>query len=238
MTLQEHINISNWMRNPNIFEARLNAMPIIDRVRILDEIESTYPIKPRPYNVKEMDFNVYTKVFDLVLGQFIMIEQIFTGRAGVQNNLIDYNILKLILRPKQDVLFDNTNFEKEQENDKKILAMDVVDAISILSDFIEDRNRVLFQEFKGVFYDPDAEKEDADEEVDEEFKKANDFEYKFKEQWYWYNIVRNLAKEDVLRYDKIYMLKMEAVLPELSFLIQKSKLDKAAEFRAKVANKL
>lgn len=119
------------------------------------------------------------------------------------------------------------------------MALPVGVAMSILKDFVDDRNKTLFDDFKGVFYDPDADKEEEDEEeVDEEFKKANDFEYKFKEQWYWYNIVRKLAGEDVLKYDKVYMLKMETVLPELSFLIQKAKLDKAAEFRAKVANKL
>lgn len=237
MTLQEHINISDWMRNPAIFEARLKAMPVIDRVRILDEIENTYPIKPRPYDPKKLDFNIYTKVFDLVLGQFIMIEQIFTGKAGVQNNLLDYSILRLILRPKEDLLFDNTDLVKEKENDKRVLAMDVVDAMSILKDFVDDRNKTLFNDFKGVFYDPEADKEE-DEERDE-LKESNEtFEYKFKEQWYWYNIVRRLAGEDVLKYEQVYMLKMETVLPELSFLIQKAKLDKAAEFRAKVANKL
>jgi len=112
-------------------------------------------------------------------------------------------------------------------------------AMSILKDFVQDRNKTLFEDFKGVFYDPDAEKEEENEEgMDDEFRKANDFEYKFREQWYWYNIVRKLAGEDLLKYDRIYMLKMESVLPELSFLIQKAKLDKAAEFRQRVANKL
>ena len=135
--------------------------------------------------------------------------------------------------------FDNTNAKSEELHRKNILAMDIQLAMSILKDFVEDRNKTLFEDFKGVFYDPDADKEEEEEEeVDEEFRKANDFEYKFREQWYWYNIVRKLAGEDVLRYDRIYMLKMEVVLPELSFLIQKAKLDKAAEFRQKMANKL
>lgn len=237
MTLQEHINISEWVRTPELLDSKLKSMPVMQRVRTLEKIEETYPIQMRSWDKSKIDFNAYTKVFDLVLGQFIMIEQIFTGKTGTQNNLIDYSILKLILRPKEDVLFDNTDPIKEKNNDRKILSMDVVDAMSILKDFIDDRNKTLFSDFKGVFYDPEAKDEDEDSE--DKLKEANEtFEYKFKEQWYWYNIVRKLANEDVLKYDSVYMLKMETVLPELSFLIQKAKLDKAEEFRRKVSNRL
>jgi hypothetical protein len=86
-----------------------------------------------------------------------------------------------------------------------------------------------------VFYDPDQEKE---EEGEEELVENDSFEYKFREQWYWYNIVRRLGGENILNYDKVYMIKMESVLPELSFLIQKAKLDKAQEFRNRVARGL
>ena len=238
MTFGEHIELSQWMQDANTLERKMKQLSIERRLKIFNDIEESYPIQYHRVDYKELDFNASTKVLDLVLGQFIMIEQVFTGKNPMPQYLADLHILTLILRPKHHTEFDNTDAEAELENRKNVMQLPVSLAMSILKDFVDDRNRVLFEEFKGVFYDPDAEKEEEDEETDEEFRKANDFEYKFKEQWYWYNIVRKLAGEDVLKYDKVYMLKMETVLPELSFLIQKSKLDKAAEFRQKVANKL
>lgn len=238
MTFGEHIELSRLQTsNAQLIEYFKNLGPV-EGVLFNRKIEETYPIKYTKVDYDSLDFKVSTRVFDLVLGQFVMIEQVFTGRNPVPQYMSDFSILSLIVRPKHHTEFDNTNEKEEIENRKAIMELPVNIAMSILKDFVEDRNRVLFNEFKGVFYNPDEEKEEEEEEMDEEFRKANDFEYKFKEQWYWYNIVRKLAGEDVLKYDKVYMLKMETVLPELSFLIQKAKLDKAAEFRQKVANKL
>ena len=112
--------------------------------------------------------------------------------------------------------------------------MNVLDAYSILNDFIDDRNKVLFNEFAGVFYEVNENKEEEKEEETQE----ETFEYKFREQWYWYNIVRRLGGENILNYEKVYMLKMESVLPELSFLVQKAKVDKAQEFSNRAARGL
>lgn len=231
------MDISAWMKNPAVFEAKTKSMSVIDRLNLFKSIQDTYPLKSVTYNKSELPFMVYENVFDLVLGQFIMIEQIFTGKAGIPDEHIDFSILRIILRPKQDIEFDNTDPEKESEHTKNILNMDITLAMSVLKKFVDDRNKVLFNDFKGVFYDPDSSKQDEEEESELD-KSQVTFEYKFKEQWYWYNIVRNLAGENVLNYDKIYMLKMETVLPELSFLIQKAKIEKAQEFRNRVANKL
>ena len=238
MTLKEHMDISAWMKNPALFETRTKSLPVIDRLNLFKKIQETYPLKSIPYDKREVPFIVYDNVFDLVLGQFIMIEQIFTGKAGVPEEYIDFSILKIILRPKGDTEFDNTDKVKEAEHTKSVLDMDVTLAMSILKRFVDDRNKVLFNDFKGVFYDPDSSKGEEEEEESDLDKSQMTFEYKFKEQWYWYNIVRNLAGENILNYDKIYMLKMESVLPELSFLIQKAKIEKAQEFRNRVANKL
>lgn len=236
MTLKQHMDVSEWMKDPAIFEAKTKSLSVIDRLRLFKSIQETYPLKAVPYNKKELPFTVYDSVFDLVLGQFIMIEQIFTGKNPMPQYIADLNILCLILRPKSHLEFDNTDQHQEAENRRNIMSLPIETAMSILKDFVDDRNRILFNEFKGVFYDPDAEEEEEEEDAKKE--SDNNFEYKFREQWYWYNIVRKLSNEDVLKYDKVYMLKMETVLPELSFLIQKSKLDKAAEFRARAASKL
>lgn len=236
ITLAQHIKIMSYSDNPSGLDSYFRSLDPVDMLELKLEIEQTYPLKPKKVDYSTIPFKAYTKVFDMVLGQFIMVEQIFTGKEDVPKHLFDYSILRLILRPKHHNEFDNTNEQDEIENNKAILDMDVSDAFAILSDFVNDRNRVLFKEFAGVFY----EVKDEEEEQEEEKKDDKDevFEYKFREQWYWYNIVRRLGGENILNYDKVYMLKMELVLPELSFLVQKAKLDKAQEFRDRVARGL
>lgn len=234
ITLREHIGLTQSLNSESSLDAYLNSLGAVEAISLKRKMQEIYPIKKVQVDYEQLSFNAHRRVFDLVLGQFIMVEQIFTGKDEVPKHLFDFSVLRIILRPTEDLEFDNTNVTKERENDNKILDLDVVVATSILADFIEDRNKVLFSDFAGVFYDPDQEKEESDDEPAGE----GTFEYKFREQWYWYNIVRRLGGENILNYDKVYMLRMESVLPELSFLIQKAKLDKAQEFRNRVARGL
>jgi hypothetical protein len=235
ITLRRHIEITSKASSQESLAAYLSKLGVIQRIDLKEEIENNYPLKRVDVDYKSLPFKVYKNVFDLVLGQFIMIEQIFTGKDDVAKHLFDFSVLRLILRPKEDAEFDNTDQEKESLNDQNILDLDANVATSILADFTDDRNKVLFKDFAGVFYDPEAKKEE--QEGDDATENEN-FEYKFMEQWYWYSIVRKLGGENILNYEKVYMLKMETVLPELSFLIQKAKIDKAQEFRNRVARGL
>ena len=236
ITLRQHIEILANSGTDEGLNRYLKGLSVIKMLDLQEDIEKVYPLKRKKVDYTRLNFRVYSKVFDLVLGQFIMIEQIFTGKDEVPKHLFDFSILRLILRPITDTEFDNTDIEKERLNDEAILELDVETAMSILADFTDDRNRVLFKEFAGVFYDPE-QKNDGEEEKEEQ-SNEDTFEYKFKEQWYWYSIVRRLAGENILNYEKVYMLKMEVVLPELSFLIQKAKVDKAQEFRNRVGRGL
>lgn len=235
ITLRRHIELTSHQGSEQSLARYLKSLDPLEHINLLREIKEFYPIQRIKVDYESLDFNVYRKVFDLVLGQFIMIEQIFTGKDEVPKHLFDFSVLRLILRPKEDSEFDNTNVEKERINDEKILNLDARVAISILADFADDRNKTLFKDFAGVFYDPESNKEDKEEE---DSSNEETFEYKFREQWYWYNIVRRLGGENILNYEKVYMLKMEIVLPELSFLIQKAKVDKAQEFRNRVSRGL
>lgn len=236
ITLRQHIELTNVLASEEQLSSYLKSLGPVNSVLLSREIKDIYPIKRKKVDYSSLNFRVHKTVFDLVLGQFIMIEQIFTGKDEVPKHLFDFSVLRLILRPIIDTEFDNTDLEKERLNDEAILELDVETAISILADFTDDRNRVLFKEFAGVFYDPE-QKNEGEEEKEEE-SNEDTFEYKFKEQWYWYSIVRRLAGENILNYEKVYMLKMEVVLPELSFLIQKAKVDKAQEFRNRVGRGL
>ena len=121
----------------------------------------------------------------------------------------------------------------ERENEYKILNTDTLDLYGVLNTFLKDRNKVLFKDFAGVFYDS---KEDEEEEEDEQTEKTS--EKLFQSQWYWYSIVRMLAQEDVRRYAEIYMLPMNTVLPEMSYLAQKNKIEDANRRQSEALRKL
>jgi len=181
------------------------------------------------------DFKYYTDVESLVLGQFIMLEQIITGKTTFKTEAEnDLALAKLLIRPKDSEEFDNSDQEVERLNEEKILNTDVRDIYAVLTKFLKNREYVLFKQFSGVFYEvPDENDEEND--ITEQQRTA---EQVFQQQWYWYSIVRMLAKEDITKYDDIYMLKMSVVMPEMSFLAQKSKIDSARERQSQAMRKL
>ena len=179
-------------------------------------------------------FTVYTEPMSLVLGQFIMLEQIITGKTKFETESEnDLALAELLLRPKHQQVFDNEDVKVESKNKQDILNTPVHEVYSVLSKFLDKREFVLFKQFAGVFYEtPD---EDLDEEDSESDKTGESL---FNQQWYWYSMVRMLANEDVTKYDDIYMLKMSVVMPEMSYLAQKNKIESAQSRQQEAMRKL
>ena len=100
--------------------------------------------------------------------------------------------------------------------------------------FLDNRELVLFKQFSGVFYSTPDE-DDLDDP--DSFSTPTPDEL-FNQQWYWYSMVRMLAQEDIRRYDEIYMLRMNVVLPEMSYLAQKNKIEAANARQQAALNKL
>jgi hypothetical protein len=209
----------------------------LERLEISREIEETYPIKnqSRVSDYLKEHFNVTTCVDDAVLGQFIMLEQIITGKTQFKKDYErDLTFAKLILRPKHHKVFDNEDPEEEQKNEENILNAPVQDVYDVVNYYLDNRELVLFKQFAGVFYEvKDDEQEDEEGEVIDRTA-----ENLFRSQWYWYSIVRMLAKEDITKYDQIYMLKMSTVLPEMSFITQRDKIESANKRQQQAMNKL
>tara|TARA_R110000782_G_scaffold209248_1_gene297478 strand:- start:356 stop:1033 length:678 start_codon:yes stop_codon:yes gene_type:complete len=195
----------------------------IEKIRFIAFFEEVYPVQENIIKSDELakEKNISENVDDLVLGQFIMLEQIITGKTKLPDHLVDLEIAKLIVRPKEDLVFDNENPSKESDNQEDILDLDVRKIYYVLNKYIDNRNKTLFKDFAGVFYEP----EDEDEENSEENDYANDMI--FNQQWYWYSIVRMLSGDDIHKYEQTYMLPMRTVLPEMSYLAQKSKIESA-----------
>ena len=215
--------------SPVDFIAKMKPM---DGLNFTRYSELTYPIKDK-IKKPSIKKNIYINIESLVLGQFIMLEQIITGKTKLADHLVDLEIAKLIIRPYHHDVFDNEDPELEKQNEQDILDVDVLEVYWVLQNFIEARNKTLFKDFSGVFYDPKTDDEEEDEEIEE--KTA---EMVFSQQWYWYSIVRMLANEDITRYNEIYMLPMSTVLPEMSFLAQRSKIESAKQRQEQALRKL
>lgn len=228
ITFKEHISICNGLSVDDDGKVSIENISSLDKLDLIDRMQSTYPIKESksitPY-IKE-NFKVNKGVMDLVLGQFIMLEQILTGKSKFKSDEeMELAILELVLRPKHHEEFDNVNPIEEQEHREKLLNSPVQDLYNVLQRYLGDRENMLFKKFKGVFYEVNEETEEVEEKVED----TGEAGAQFHAQWYWYSIVRLLAHEDITMYSKIYMLGMAEVLPEMSYLAQKNKVESAQQ---------
>ena len=231
ITLKQHIDSVKLLRSNHTVSDYLDTLSVSEKLEYIRSVENTYPVDS---NLKKPSVlpNVSLSIEQLVLGQFIMIEQIITGKTSTADYLVDFEILKLIIRPSIHKEFDNSDINLERKNESDILDMDVREAYWILNTFINNREKILFNDFSGVFYE---KPEEISEDEDIEEVTANE---KFGQQWYWYNIVRMLSGEDIHKYEQTYMLPMNVVLPEMSFLAQKNKIESAKQRQHSAMSKL
>lgn len=233
ITFAEHIKLMNYLNSGRTTEQFIRGLNDIEKINFIAYFDEVYPVQDNIVENKDLKNtkNIYLDVNDLVLGQFIMLEQIITGKTKLPDHLIDLEIAKLIIRPKEDEVFDNEDPVKESKNHNDVMNLDVRHVYYVLNTYIENRNKILFKDFAGVFYEP----EDEDEESDEQETTSDML---FNQQWYWYSIVRMLSGEDIHKYEKTYMLPMRTVLPEMSYLAQKSKIESANQRQQAALRKL
>jgi len=238
ITYKDHMEISKGISIDDDGKVSLGNKNLLERIELIREIDQVYPLRDSkrltPY-IQEK-FTVNGSVKSMVLGQFIMSEQILTGKEKFNTEEeMELALLQLLLRPKHHKEFDNTSPSDEQQNREDILNSPVQDLYNVLNRYLANREQVLFKEFAGVFYEVNEETEEVEEktEVDDTQVGRN-----FYQQWYWYSIVRTLGKEDIRVYPEIYMLKMDVVLPEMSYLAQKNKVESAQQRQDAALSKL
>ena len=237
ITFKEHISYSKSLTIDDDGIVSAEDLDGLEKLDLLRRMAEVYPIKESrritPY-IKE-NFNVNKGVMDLVLGQFIMIEQILTGKAKFKSDEeMELAILELVLRPKHHEEFDNVNPIDKQQHREKLLNSPVQDLYNVLQRYLGNREDILFNKFKGVFYEVNEETDEVEEKVDN----TSETGAQFYSQWYWYSIVRMLGQEDIRRYSEIYMLSMSDVLPEMSYLAQKNKVESAQQRQNAALSKL
>lgn len=237
ITLKEHIDLFESVKDTADLAKSLSVLKATEKLDIFRNFEKTYPLKGN-LDVSDYvnnNFNFYDNVFELTLGQFIMIEQILTGKFKFKKESdMDLEIGSYLFRPKGEAKFDNTDKALELQNKKNILKLPVEDFYSALNKYLRNRDLIVFKRFAGVFYEMPSKDESSDNGIDT----SEEVEASFNQQWYWYTIVRSLAQEDIRRYDEIYMLKMKTVLPEMSYLSQKNKIESAQQRASAAMNRL
>jgi len=233
ITFRQHIKLMNFLGSGRTTEDFIASLNDIEKINFIAFFEEVYPVQDNMLGDNEIPSSkkVYTEVNGLVLGQFIMLEQIITGKTKLPDHLIDLEIAKLIIRPKEDAVFDNEEPIKESDNQEDILNSDVRRVYYVLNTYIENRNKILFEDFAGVFYE--VSEEDEEDESDD-----SSSDMLFNQQWYWYSIVRTLSGEDIHKYEQTYMLPMRTVLPEMSYLAQKNKIESANQRQQEAMRKL
>lgn len=232
ITFRQHIKLMNFLGSGRTTEDFVASLNDIEKINFIAFFEEVYPVQENMLDdekIKE-EKKVYSDVNDLVLGQFIMLEQIITGKTKLPDHLIDLEIAKLIIRPKEDLVFDNEQPIKESDNQEYILNSDVRRVYYVLNTYIDNRNKILFEDFAGVFYEPNDDEEEESEDSGSDML--------FNQQWYWYSIVRMLSGEDIHKYEQTYMLPMRTVLPEMSYLAQKNKIESANQRQQQAMRKL
>jgi len=235
ITFRQHLEISKYSKEENGILDYISTLSPEDRVSTTRSVVNTYPVEMKG-NISDetkSKFNIHTDIMELVLGQFIMLEQIITGKTKYDSEAEnDLAIAELIIRPKHHTKFDNENAEDEEINKQAILDAPVEDIYRAVTKFLDNREFVLFKQFSGVFYEIPDEEDTEEEEGDVTSEQL------FSQQWYWYSMVRMLAQEDIRRYSDIYMLKMSTVMPEMSYLAQKNKIESANQRQQAAMRKL
>ncbi len=234
-----HIELFKSLKEDSDTNGYIESLDPLERLKTNREISEVYPIKESKHITDHIknNFSATLSVEDAVLGQFIMLEQIITGKTKFNTEYErDFAFSKLLLRPKHHKEFDNENPNDEAENEENILSSPVQDVYNAINKYLDNRDFVLFKQFSGVFYEINDDEDQEDEEEEKQEDKTS--ENLFHQQWYWYSIVRKLANEDITKYEEIYMLKMATVLPEMSYLAQREKIESTQRRQAQAMNKL
>ena len=207
------------------YDDSLEMFSVKERLEIIIAKETIYPLPKMPdqERVRAMaeKYNLYTNILHMSLGQFIMLESQLKSE-----NKRDDVVAALVIRPKDEKDYDNEDALREENILEQLLEEDVRDIYSVVGSMMLNREFILFNKFSGVLYNRYEEPEEEEEEEEGE-KKQLIGEDEFKAQWFWYSIVRQLAQDDIRRFNDIYDLKMSVVMVELSFLSQKSILENA-----------
>lgn len=205
------LKLTQAVRDEKLSEFLYNISPS-EHVEIMRNIDDIVDPTLRAVDVSSMHerYNVYTDILKMSLSQFITLEY------SLDNTVNEEEIASIIIRPKVEKEFDNTNQDVEESHLAQLLEEEAVSVLFIIKSMMHNRDFNLFTKFEGVLYsriEPIEGEEDEPQEEQDEFTK----------RWFWYSIVRTLANEDLQNFQFVYDMKMSDVLVELAYRVQLQK---------------
>lgn len=204
------------------FLEEISAVEKIDVIRASEAFEDSRFKAVDASSIAER-YKVYTDITKMSLTQFILLEY------AIKADFDEARIATIVIRPKDEPSFDNTDQEKEEDLLSLIFDEDALAVSHIILSMMKNRDYVLFTKFDGVIYDKIEPVEGEEEEEDEESDTFN-------ERWFWYSIVRSLANEDLTKFEFVYDMKMSDVLVEMAYRVQLARRQEA-ERRAEEARR-
>lgn len=176
-------------------------------------------------------FNTVDSIDKMPFGQFIMAESALS--SGHSNSDALRMLANAVIRPIGDKEFDNTDDKKEEIHQSQLLVFDAIEILNEIDMYIVIRNEFIKEKYAGVFYKKDSEETDNNEYEESALEAA---EANFSKQWYWYNIIRVLANENIMEYENILMMKMQDIAPELAFRRQRQIIEEIREKTKRIRN--
>lgn len=191
------------------FMKEISAVEKLSVIRAADAVEEGSFLASDASSIADR-YNVYTDILKMSLTQFILLEH------AIKSGFDESAVAALIIRPKSELEFDNTDHQAEEELMESIYQEDALAVTHIIKSMMQNRDYVLFTKFEGVIYNRIEQIEGEEEEEPEEPDTFN-------ERWFWYSIVRALANEDLTKFQFVYDMKMSDVLVELAYRVQLAK---------------
>ena len=150
MRFGTHIRLYDAVSSDD-YEEFVRNLGVMDKLEIMTARDEVYPLpkSPDPERVKKMSekYNLYTNILSMKLGQFIMLESQIRSK-----NTRDEIIASLVIRPKDEMEYDNEDHEKEERILSEIMEEQLLDVHSVISTMMLNREYILFTKFSGVIY--------------------------------------------------------------------------------------
>lgn len=184
-------------------------------VKTLDNISNR-----RSPNLKQLkkQYRLYDNYEKLTFAQFISIESTMEKSRDIEDSIVF--VVSEVLRPLSEDVYSNDNEERNRAHREAVSNLLAEDVYYIFIDAINKRNDFHYKKYKNVFV---VERE-TDEDESEDPKQPQ--ESNFYKNWHWYTYIRELAQEDIRRYEEILLMPMDMIAPEISYRQGLAKLQK------------
>lgn len=172
-------------------------------------------------NLKRLkkEYRYYDNHDKLTFAQFISIESTLEASRHIEDSIV--LVVSEVLRPLSEEVYSNDNEERNRIHREAISNLLAEDVYYIFIEVINRRNDFHYKKYKNVFV---VEKETDEEDTSEDPKHPQ--ESNFYKNWHWYTYIRELAQEDIRRYEEILLMPMDMIAPEISYRQGLAKLQK------------